>query len=156
MERRGQYIEELNHQLPKCGQHPFVLLMKRCLNNGPTDRPVADELVSTLEAIKIDAEGCCGEIARADAVRKVVTVRALKKKERESEENEESLSRTTVQIQQLQQENERLQEELDHIQVCHIVHNAICSLSCRIVFQCTTIGGQGAYRTNNTRETIKN
>jgi hypothetical protein len=89
--------------------------MKRCLDNEPTDRPVADELVSTLEAIKIDAEGCYGEIARADAVREVVTVRALKKQERE---NEESLSRTTVQIQQLQQENERLQEELDHIQVC--------------------------------------
>ena len=124
MERRGQYIEELNHQLPKCGQHPFVQLMKRCLHNEPTDRPVADELVSTLEAIKIDAESCYGdsEVARADAVRKVVTVSALKKKERENRENEESLS---IQIQQLQQENERLHEELKHIQVCAFVARAV-------------------------------
>ena len=80
MERRGQYIEELNYLLPKCGQHPFVLLIKRCLCNEPSERPVADELVSTLEAIKIDAEGGCGEITRADAVRQVMTVRTLKKK----------------------------------------------------------------------------
>ena len=79
--------------------------------------------MSTLEAIKIDAEGCYGdsEVARADAVRKVVTVRALKKKERESRENEESLSSKNVQILQLQQENERLQEKLERMQVCAIV-----------------------------------
>ena len=117
MERRGQYIEELNYLLPKCGQHPFVLLIKRCLCNEPSERPVADELVSTLEAIKIDAEGGCGEITRADAVRQVMTVRTLKKKERESREKEEGLSRRNIQIHQLQQENERLQGELEHMQV---------------------------------------
>ena len=80
--------------------------------------------MSTLEAIKIDAENYYGdsEVARADAVRKVVTVSALKKKERENRENEESLS---IQIQQLQQENERLHEELKHIQVCSFVARAV-------------------------------
>ena len=117
MERRGHYIEELNHQLPHGGQHPFVLLMKRCLHNEPTDRPVADELVSTLEAMKIDAEGSYGEVTRADAVRQVVTTRAFKEREKDSREKEDSLSRKNVEIQQLQQENERLQQELEHVQV---------------------------------------
>ena len=95
--------------------------MKRCLHNEPTDRPVTDELVSTLEVIKVDAEGSYGGVTRADAVRQVVTVRAFKKKERESREKEDSLSRKNIEIQQLQQENERLQQELDHVQVCAFI-----------------------------------
>ena len=121
MERRGQYIEELNYQLPKSGQHPFVQLMKRCLQNEPSDRPVADELVSSMEAIRHDAEGSYGEVTRTDAVRRVVTVRALRKREMERREKEDNLIRKDIEIQQLQQQNEQLQEELEHAQVCTFV-----------------------------------
>ena len=74
VERRGQYIEQLDCQLPKSdpnGQHLFVQLVKRCLKNDPSDRPTAEEVISSLEEMKVDIEGPYGEVARADAVRQV-------------------------------------------------------------------------------------
>ena len=44
-ERRGQYIEQLDYQLPRGGRHPFVQLVKRCLKNEPSDRPTAEEVI---------------------------------------------------------------------------------------------------------------
>ena len=74
MQRRGQFIERLDCQLPKSdpnGQHPFVELVKRCLKNDPSDRPTAEEVIISLEEMKADIEGPYGEVARADAVRQV-------------------------------------------------------------------------------------
>ena len=110
MERRGQYIEQLDNQLPRPQgeQHPFVQLVRRCLQNEPSERPTSDELVTVLEEMRVNIEGPYGDVARADAVRQVVTVKALRKRETEKADD---LTRKEIEIQQLQQ-------ELEHAQVC--------------------------------------
>ena len=73
-ERRGQYIERLDCQLPKSDpntQHPFVQLIKQCLKNEPSERPTAEEVLMSLEEMKTNVEGPFGEVARTDAVRQV-------------------------------------------------------------------------------------
>ena len=73
-EQRGQYIKQLNYQLPRSRNklHPFVQLVKRCLKNEPSDRPTAEEVITSLGEMKADIEGPYGEVVRADAVRQVV------------------------------------------------------------------------------------
>ena len=115
MERRGQYIEQLDYQLPKGGQHPFAQLAKRCLQNEPSERPTADELMTALEEMRIDIEGPYRDVARADAVRQVVTVKALRKRETEMSEKTDNLARKEIEIQQLQQ-------ELEHAQAVSYTH----------------------------------
>ena len=49
VERRGQYLEQLEKLLPDGVNHPLVQLVKQCLRNTPSQRPTAEELVSSLE-----------------------------------------------------------------------------------------------------------
>ena len=112
MERRGQYIQQLDYQLPRSrgGQeHPFLLLIKRCLENEPADRPTSEELVASLEEMTADIEGPYGDITRADAVREVVMKRALRRREVEVREKTAESAGKDVEIHQLQQELEHEQ-----------------------------------------------
>ena len=59
------------------GRHPCVLMTKQCLHNSPSRRPTAEQLVATLEGMRADIEGPCGAVARADAVRQVVMMKAF-------------------------------------------------------------------------------
>ena len=56
--------------------------------------------------MKADIEGPYGEVARADAVRQVVTMRALKKREAEVRERTDESAAKDEEIHQLQQELE--------------------------------------------------
>ena len=112
VDRRGQYIQQLDYQLPRsCGgqEHPFVQLVKRCLENEPSDRPSSEELVAVLEEMKVDIEGPYGDVSRIDAVREVVMKRALRKREVEGREKTAESAEKDVEIQQLQQELEHEQ-----------------------------------------------
>ena len=110
VERRRNYIDQLNYQLPKSGQHPFVQLVTRCLQNEALQRPTAEELVTSLVEMKADIEGPYGEVAKADAVRQVVMMRALRKRDTEVREKSDESAAKDVEIHQLQ-------EELEHEQV---------------------------------------
>ena len=106
VDRRGQYIQQLDYQLPRSrgGQeHPFVQLVKRCLENEPSDRPSSEELVAALQEMKADIEGPYGDISRADAVREVVMKRALRKTEVDVREKTAESAQKDVEIYQLQQ-----------------------------------------------------
>ena len=105
-ERRGQYIEQLDYQLPRSKDkyHPFVQLVKRCLKNEPSNRPTAEEIITSLEEMKADIEGPFGEVARIDAVRQVVMMKALKKRETEVREKIDESAAKDDEIHQLQQE----------------------------------------------------
>ena len=81
------------------GRHPCVQLTKQCLHNTPSRRPIAEQLVATLEEIRVDIEGPYGAVARADAVRQVVTMKMLKIKEIEEDKKTNEL---TEEIQRLQ------------------------------------------------------
>ena len=54
--------------------------MKHCLHNVPSWRPSAEQLVTSLEGIKGEVKGAYGELATVDAVRQVMTVKALRAK----------------------------------------------------------------------------
>ena len=113
VDRRGQYIQQLDYQLPRSrgGQeHPFVQLVKRCLENEPSDRPSSEELVAALQEMKAEIEGPFGDVSRAGAVREVVTMRALSRSNKEAREKTAESAEKDVEIQQLQ-------HELEHEQV---------------------------------------
>ena len=109
VERRRQYIGQLESKLPSGEHHPFVQLMKRCLHNDPSERPTSEELITSLEEMKADIEGPYGEVTRIDAVRQVVMMRALRKRETEVREKTDESAAKDEEIHQLQQEMEHEQ-----------------------------------------------
>ena len=114
VERRSQYIRQLENKLPSGEHHPFVQLVKRCLHNDPSERPLSEQLVTSLEEMKADIEGPYGEVARIDAVRQVVTMRALKKREITVREKTDESAAKDEEIRQLQQELEHEQVNYDY------------------------------------------
>ena len=114
VERRRQYIGQLESKLLSGKHHPFVQLVKRCLHNDPSERPTSEELITPLEEMKADIEGPYGEVTRADAVRQVVMMRALRKRETE-------VRRKTDESAAKDEEIHQLQQELEHEQVGEVI-----------------------------------
>ena len=106
VERRHQYIEQLEDGFLRGEHHPFVMLVKRCLQNEPQERPTAEEVVTSLGEMKADIEGPYGDVTRIDAVRQVVMMRALRKRDTEVREKNDESAAKDVEINQLQQELE--------------------------------------------------
>ena len=77
MERREQYFQLLDRRIVDGQRHPCVQLTKECLHNSPSRRPTAEQLIATVERMRADIEGPCGAVARADAVRQVVMMKAF-------------------------------------------------------------------------------
>ena len=101
--RRQAYLDQLEDLLPASGEVKRLLIqmIKDCLQNAPTQRPTAEQLVTALEGIKGVIEGGYGELATVDAVRQVRTMKALKSR---SEDKLNELAAKDEQIQQLQQQ----------------------------------------------------
>ena len=79
MERREQYINQLESF---CLKHPnLIQLVKQCLNNVPNERPNSDQLLTTLQRVKVEVEGEYGGPIRLDMVR-VRLVKEVKEKDR--------------------------------------------------------------------------
>ena len=56
LERRGRYVELLESLIHPL--HPaLVQLVKQCLHNVPRQRPSTDELLATLQRMKVEVEG---------------------------------------------------------------------------------------------------
>ena len=100
VERRQNYLDMLPFGL----RHPYIQLIKDCLHNTPSRRPTAEQLIATLEGIRGDIEGLSGAIARADAVRQVVMMKAFAKKDAEMREKVNELTAKDREIQTLQQQ----------------------------------------------------
>lgn len=70
----------LENSLPGGNKHPLSVLSKECLDNNPSSGPTAENLATTLQEIKATIKCPCGiAVARVDAVREVLMVRALRK-----------------------------------------------------------------------------
>ena len=83
MERREQYIDQLVSFHLK---HPnLIQLVKQCLNNVPNERPNTDQLLTTLQAMKVQVEGEYGGPIRLDMVR-VRLAKEVKVKDRRIED----------------------------------------------------------------------
>ena len=83
VKQRWRYYRAARLSTPKKWTAPIMQLVKRCLQNEPSERPTAEQLALSLGEMKADIEGPCGEVTRAEAVRHVVTMRAILRKERE-------------------------------------------------------------------------
>ena len=84
-------------------------LVKQCLRNTPSQRPTSEELITSLEEMKTDIEGPCGDVARIDAVRQVVMMRAILGREAEVRKKTDEAAAKDEEIHQLQQELEHEQ-----------------------------------------------
>ena len=109
VERRREYIQNLEDLLPTGERHPFVLLVKRCLHNDPAQRPTSEELITALEEIKAIIEGIYGSVTKIDAVRQVLTIRTLRKSDAEVRERTDQLAGRDQRINELQHDLEREQ-----------------------------------------------
>ena len=111
-DRRQVYIDQLEKKLPDGGRHPLVQLLKRCLKNTASQRPTAEEVLRSLEEMEVIIDGPCGEIAKIDAVRQVVMMRAILGRETEVRRKTDESTAKDEEIHQLQQELE--QEQVSH------------------------------------------
>lgn len=67
--RREKYMDMLESQI---GQHhsSLVTLVKQCLNDNPDIRPKADELLTSLQRMRVEVEGeYCTNPIRLDLTR---------------------------------------------------------------------------------------
>ena len=108
-ERRQVYIDHLGTTLPNGENHPLVQLVKQCLKNTASQRPTAEGVLRSLEEMKPVIDGPCGEVARADAVRQVVMMRAILGRETEVRRKTDESAAKDEEIQHLQQELEQEQ-----------------------------------------------
>ena len=70
VERRGRYIALLEAPASIGVLYPdLVQLVKQCLQNIPDQRPSTDELLATLQRMKVEVEGEYGGPMRLDMVR---------------------------------------------------------------------------------------
>ena len=69
---------QLEDLLPGGIRQALVQLIKNCLHNAPSQRPTAEQVVTSLNELKGDVEGSYRELATVDAVRQVRTVKMLK------------------------------------------------------------------------------
>ena len=97
--RRKAYFDQLEDLLPGGIRHHLIQMIKDCLQNAPSQRPTAEQLVTVLEGMKGDIEGPCGELGTMDAARQVKTAMTMKKEK-------DQLAAKDQEIQQLQQQLE--------------------------------------------------
>ena len=85
MERRGQYIELLEEKFGR--EHPaLVQLVKQCLHNVPHQRPSTDEVLGSLQRMKVEVEGVYGGSLMKLDIGKVLLAKEMKMKDKRIEE----------------------------------------------------------------------
>ena len=85
MERREEYVNLLESRLLGLNLSDLVHLVKQCLHNDPLERPNADELLCTLQRMKVEVEGDYGSPFRLDMERAKLA-KEVKAKSRRIEE----------------------------------------------------------------------
>ena len=80
VERRKAYFEQLETELPKDEHHLLTQMVRNCLQNAPSRRPNAKQIVTEIHRIRVDTEDISGAtvyIPRGDAVKQVLKVKEL-------------------------------------------------------------------------------
>ena len=118
VERRREFVQLLHGQLPE--QHPLVQLVHQCLQNDPTRRPSAEELLQQLEAVRAQVEGGpYGQFVSVN-MEKLRMVRALREKDTEIGQLQQQMQQLEVEVEakdnQLQQQGTQLRERNTQLQ----------------------------------------
>ena len=92
----------------KISDHPALIqLIKQCLHNVPNQRPNADELLATLQRMKVEVEGeYGGSPIRLDMVRVRLAREVKLNEQRIRELTQQQVSSASLQLWQSQVENE--------------------------------------------------
>ena len=77
VERRREYIDLLEKELHDGEHHPLTQMVKQCLQNAPSRRPTTEQLMRSLEEVRVAIEGPYGKFSKLDAVRQVTMTREL-------------------------------------------------------------------------------
>ena len=77
VERRREYIDLLEKELRDGEHHPLTQMVKQCLQNAPSRRPTTEQLMRSLEEVRVTIEGPYGKFSKLDAVRQVTMTRKL-------------------------------------------------------------------------------
>ncbi|CAI8028460.1 hypothetical protein GBAR_LOCUS16231, partial [Geodia barretti] len=108
LQRRSQYMSEVNSQLGACGQlrgdHPLIRVIQQCLKNDPRKRPSIREVLCLLEEARAGAGDYGWE--RMQAL-------LSQSKQHDLEQDVESLvQKLQLELQSKSQENAELQRQL--------------------------------------------
>ena len=99
VERRGRYIALLEAPARIGVLYPdLVQLVKQCLQNIPDQRPSTDELLATLQRMKVEVEGEYGGPMRLDMVRVRLAKEVKLKDRRIGELTQLQVSRTCTKV----------------------------------------------------------
>ena len=99
VERRGRYIALLEAPASIGVLYPdLVQLVKQCLQNIPDQRPSTDELLATLQRMKVEVEGEYGGPMRLDMVRVRLAKEVKLKDRRIGELTQLQVSRTCTKV----------------------------------------------------------
>ena len=107
IERRRQYINQMERNLLDGEGNPLAQMVKQCLHNVASRRPTAGELLACLQSVTADIEGAYGELEKLDAVRQVAMIKKLAGQEAER----------SSQMREKINEIRQLQHQLEHSQV---------------------------------------
>ena len=85
VERRGEYIELLEEKFGR--EHPaLVQLVKQCLQDVPDLRPSTDEVLGSLQRMKVKVEGEYGSSLVKLDIDKMLLAKEMKMKDKRIEE----------------------------------------------------------------------
>ena len=104
VERRKEYIMQLEKQLPDGEHNPLTHMVKQCFQNVPQRRPTAEHLVFVLEGARDDIEGPFGKLTKLDAIRRVIMMKELMARDAEVKERISELETKDAQIHELQKQ----------------------------------------------------
>ena len=100
VERRREYIDLLEKEFRDGEHHPFVQMVKQCLQNAPSRRPTTEQV---LDRVRSEGEGPYEKYAKLDAVRQVAMIKEIIRKDKEVEN---ILATKDRQIQLLQEQHQ--------------------------------------------------
>ena len=85
VERRGEYMELLEKEVGN--HHPSIVqLVRQCLHNVPEQRPSTDEVLGSLQRLKVEVDGLYGgSLVKLD-IDKVLLTKEMKMKDKKIEE----------------------------------------------------------------------
>ena len=85
VERRREYMEILEGDIGY--RHPaLVQLVRQCLHNAPERRPTTNEVLGTLQRLKVEVEGVYGGSFVKLDINKVLLAKEMKRKDTKIEE----------------------------------------------------------------------